>query len=94
MGYDSITDFQGPGAAVGDVIDLSAIDANPGTGADDPFVFNGTGALTSGTIRLLNSSWANNTMVQGLTTTGQYFHIWLLDGTTAAASYTAADFVL
>jgi Ca2+-binding RTX toxin-like protein len=94
-GYDYIQDFQGPGAAAGDVIDLSAIDADPNAPGDQAFTFAGTGALTGGAIRLANNSWGPHTMVQGMTKTGQYFHIWILDGTSAAAAaYAAADFVL
>jgi hypothetical protein len=94
-GYDYINDFQGPGATAGDRIDFSTFDADPSQPGFQSFVFNGTGALNGGTLKVADNSWGNHTMLQGMTKSGQYFHIWVLDGTTAAASaYTAADFIL
>jgi Ca2+-binding RTX toxin-like protein len=46
-GGDTIIDFAGGGAAGGDKVDLSAIDATPG-GSDDAFTFGGTSATAHG----------------------------------------------
>jgi Ca2+-binding RTX toxin-like protein len=44
---DLITDFQGDGLAVGDIIDLSGIDANAGVAGNQAFQFIGTAAFSA-----------------------------------------------
>jgi len=54
-GIDSIGEFDGAGVAGGDIIDLEAIDVQPG-GADDDFSFIGTSAFTAaGQLRAVGS---------------------------------------
>lgn len=93
-GYDYINGFDGPGKAAGDVIDLSGVDADPATAGIQAFEFVGTATLERGTISVMDHSWDNHTMVQGLTKDGAYFHIWINDGAAVSASqYTADDFL-
>lgn len=83
--------FDGAGAAAGDLIDLSAIDANLTVAGDQAFVFGGRSA---------GHLWAVD---RGTTTTilanvdsdpGADFRLDILDGGVLAAAYGAADFIL
>src|SRR5262245_36545125 len=44
---DLITDFEGDGLAMGDIIDLAALDANAGVGGNQTFSFIGTAAFSA-----------------------------------------------
>jgi hypothetical protein len=44
---DLITDFEGDGVALGDIIDLSVLDANAGVGGNQAFTFIGTAAFSA-----------------------------------------------
>ena len=63
---DVITDFQGAGAAGGDVIDVSGIDANTGVAADQAFTFIGTAAFTAaGQFHYVQDAINNLTILEG-----------------------------
>ena len=90
---DSITDFQAPGAPRGDLIDLSAIDADTTTGAvNEAFVF---GSTAKRGLSLFDNA-SGYTEVRLNTDGDASFEmvIYITDGGTLAASYTAADFLL
>src|SRR5215475_8948610 len=44
---DVITDFEGDGSAVGDIIDLLTLDANAGVAGNQAFTFIGTAAFSA-----------------------------------------------
>lgn len=83
--------FYNPGAAAGDRIDLSGIDANVTTGGNQAFLFGGT---SLGRLSLANSD--GNTLVRGNTDQDAAFEFALVieDGATRASAYTATDFIL
>lgn len=91
---DVIEDFEGIGAAPGDLIDLEEVDAVEG-GGDDPFEFIGTDPFTArGQLRVFNQ--AGNTVIAG-NTTGNLdadFEIVARDGDVTAAAWRRADFVV
>ena len=61
---DVIPDFNGVGAAVGDRIDLSTIDANTGVSGNQAFVFEGSGAIIGpGQVHVVASG--TDTLIQG-----------------------------
>ncbi len=84
--------FAGAGNAVGDRINLSAIDANESVAGNQAFIFGG--AATIGHLQCVTSG--SNTSVLGYTnaTAGADFQILIEDGAVTAVTYTAADFVL
>ncbi|HRO12491.1 calcium-binding protein [Amaricoccus sp.] len=89
---DGATAFQGVGVAGGDRIDLSGIDANAASGANEAFIFGGSGLRH---LSLVDSG--NNTIVRGNTDTDAAFEFQLVieDGAGIHASnYKAIDFVL
>ncbi|MFT3974566.1 MAG: hypothetical protein QM699_14270 [Amaricoccus sp.] len=88
---DTITDFQAPGAAAGDRIDLSAIDARADLAGDQAFVFGGTGA---GHLRVVEEGGRSIVLGNVDASAASELRIVLDDGGTAAAAYAAADFVL
>jgi Ca2+-binding RTX toxin-like protein len=63
---DLITDFEGAGVVGGDVIDLSAIDANAGVGGNQAFSFIG-GATFSGAGQLRVVQLGGDTFIQANT---------------------------
>ena len=90
-GADTITDFYGAGATIGDKIDVGGIDANTGIAGNQAFGWGGTGA---GRLRAVEED--GNTVVLGNTDADatMELRIVLADAAVRASSYTAADFVL
>lgn len=89
---DGAIAFQGAGAAAGDRIDLSAIDANSiGGGANDAFIWGGTGL---GRLSVVNDG--NVSVVRGNTDNDGTFELLIRieDGGVLAAAYNASDFIL
>ena len=89
---DIITDFQGDGPAVGDIINLAAIDANTGVAGDQAFQFIGTAAF-SGAGQLRYTLVGGDTIIQANTnsaTTTIEFELRL----TGSHTPTSADFIL
>ena len=88
---DTIVFFDAPGAGVGDLIDLSGIDANTLTAGNGAFTF---GSTATGGLSLV--SQGSSTLVRGNTDADAAFEFALLitDGATTHTSYTAADFIL
>ncbi|PJN94704.1 hypothetical protein CNY89_12925 [Amaricoccus sp. HAR-UPW-R2A-40] len=88
---DSATAFQGAGATVADVIDLSTIDANANAAGNQAFLFGGTGIG-----RISVSTSGTNSLVQGNTDSDSAFEFAVLieDGGTLASAYRASDFIL
>ena len=83
--------FDGAGAAAGDRIDLSAIDANTGVSGDQSFILGGTGRghlwlSSSGTDTILRGNIDGDAAAE--------FHLVIADGATLASAYTADDFIL
>ena len=93
---DIITDFAGVGNPVGDLIDVSAIDAVAG-GKDDAFSWIGTlafGSTTLGQLRAVQFD-ATTTIIQGHvggSATGSQFQIQV--NNTTASAFAASDFRL
>ena len=88
---DRITDFQRPGAAIGDRIDLSAIDANTTVAGDQAFLA-GTG---TGRGRAVEEN--GNTVIYGNTDNDADYELRIViaDGAVPASAYTAEhDFIL
>ncbi len=93
---DEALAHEGAGAATGDRIDPSAIDANTETkrerpGGNQAFLFDGTGR---GHVTLVDE--VANTVIHANTDGDAAFEFDLLiaDGAISARSYTAADFIL
>jgi hypothetical protein len=89
---DVIRGFEGAGGAGGDVIDLSAIDADPFAAGDQSFRF----GASDGTGRLTLRDQRGATIVAGdVDGDGRAdFRIAIEDGATRASAYAAADFIL
>lgn len=88
---DSAAAFQNPGNKVGDIIDVSAIDAIATSTGDQAFVFGGTGkghlwATNSGKFTLVRANVDNDAAPE--------FELAIDDGATVASAYTQADFWL
>jgi Ca2+-binding RTX toxin-like protein len=85
--------FSAPGAALGDRIDVSAIDASTAAGVQD-FVF-GT-ATGVGRLRAANDAASSDTLILGNTDSDatSEFVLRIEDGAVLASAYTAADFVV
>ena len=83
--------FEGAGAAAGDRIDLSAIDANTARAGDQAFSLGGTGVA-----RLSFVESGTDTIVRGNTDGDAAFEFQLVieDGAVRATAYTSADFLL
>lgn len=83
--------FEGAGAAGGDKIDLSAIDADEGVAGDQSFLFHS--GLTGG-VKLVNL--LGNTLVQCNTDADAAFELVILieDGAVRAGDYVRGDFIL
>ena len=88
---DTIVFFDAPGVGAGDVIDLSAIDADTLTTGNSAFTF---GSTATGGLSLARQG--TSTLVRGNTDADAAFEFAILitDGATAHTSYTAADFIL
>lgn len=83
--------FEGAGAAAGDRIDMSHIDANTTLGGQQGFVFGGTGKgrislVDSGTDTIVRANMDNDAAFE--------FQLAIHDGNVRANAYTAADFIL
>ncbi len=89
---DSAIAFEGAGAAAGDRIDVSVIDANTTLSGNQTFGFGTT--TTTGRVWLTNSG--TNTLVNfnNDADTAIDFQLVIEDGTTLASAYSAADFIL
>ncbi|EYD78202.1 hypothetical protein Rumeso_00224 [Rubellimicrobium mesophilum DSM 19309] len=90
--FDIIRGFNAAGAALGDLIDLLAIDAKEGVDGNQAFTF---GSMAQGGIEVTEVS-GGVTRVQGFTNAaaGADFQINIQDGAILASQYTAADFLL
>lgn len=89
---DTITEFDRPGARKGDLIDLSAIDANATTsGANEAFQF---GSVSIGGVSAIDQG--SDTLIRLNTDSDSDFEMFILisDGDVLASAYTASDFVL
>jgi Ca2+-binding RTX toxin-like protein len=94
-GRDVVLDFAGVGAAAGDRVDLSTIDANTGVGDNQAFAFKGTGAITgAGQVHVVASG--TNTLIQANTggTIAPELEILVKDGAATPAQWVAGDFIL
>lgn len=91
-GADGAAAFEGAGAAGGDRIDLSGIDANDFAAGNQSFSFGGTGTGQISVVELGNTS----TLVRANTDGDAAFEFELIieDGKVGASQYTAADFIL
>ncbi|MBL8660832.1 MAG: hypothetical protein JNM75_13885 [Rhodospirillales bacterium] len=93
---DVISDFVGVGAAAGDRIDLSTIDANTTKAGNQAFVFKGAAAFSgAGQVHVLASG--ANTLVQANTDANKAtaeMEILVKDGATTPGHWVAGDFIL
>ena len=94
LGLDLINGFDGAGAAAGDLIGLSLLDANTSADGDQAFVFNGTTAGGIGTVWLGTSGAETVVYVNNDGDAEADMTIRIADGGVLASQYTAADFVL
>ena len=87
---DAIRGFDGPGAAVGDLIDLSPLDASRSRGGDQDFILGGYAVG-----HLWITEIGSNTVVRGNTAgnTVPEFEMLIEDGGIRSTAYAAADFV-
>lgn len=88
---DGAPAFEGVGVAGGDLIDVSAIDADETTPGDQAFTFGGAGVGTISVVDL-----GSDTLVRGNTDADPDFEFELLiaDGGVLASAYRDVDFVL
>lgn len=88
---DTATAFQGAGAAAGDRIDLSDIDANVNNGGNQAFIWGGSGI---GHLSVVSSG--ANSIVHGNIDGDAAFEVEIVieDGGVLASAYRAADFIL
>lgn len=88
---DVIEGFDAPGRAAGDVIDLSAIDADTSRAGNQSFTF---GPAEVGRISVIEHD--GETLVRGDVDgdRGYEFAVLIRDGDTPASAYTADDFIL
>ena len=91
-GGDGGKSFDGAGAAAGDRIDVSGIDANAGAAGDQAFVWGSTGTGGISAVEMGNTA----TLVRANTDADAAFEFELVieDASTLASAYTAADFML
>lgn len=89
---DGAIAFEGAGAAAGDRIDLSKIDANSAVAGQQHFVFGTSTGI--GHIWLVTSG--TDTLIRGNTDTDSAveFELAIADGATGHTAYSAADFIL
>lgn len=83
--------FEGAGAAAGDRIDLSTIDANTTLGGNQAFVFGGTG---KGHVWCVNAGTTTEVFLNVDNDAAAEFQLNILDGGVLASAYKAADFIL
>ncbi|MBL8659323.1 MAG: hypothetical protein JNM75_06165 [Rhodospirillales bacterium] len=94
--HDTILDFAGVGAAVGDRIDLHQIDADVTKGGNQAFVFvSPTAVLKAGQLHVV-AGGGTDSLVQGEVDgkAGADFEILVRDGATKPGDWTAGDFIL
>ena len=91
-GGDGGKSFDGAGAAAGDRIDVSGIDANSAAAGNQAFAWGGTGTGRISATELGNTA----TLIRANTDTDAAFEFELVieDAGTKASAYTAADFIL
>ncbi len=91
-----IIDFTGVGAAAGDRIDSSGIDAKSAVAGDQAFSFIGTAAFSGVAGQLHAVASGTSTLIQGDVNGDKVadFEILVQDGTTLPGQWTAADFLL
>jgi Ca2+-binding RTX toxin-like protein len=89
---DLILGFDGPGTAVGDLIDLVAVDADSTTGGNQAFSFGSS--FDKGDLRARNDG--GDTVIEGNTDddADAEFSLRIEDGTADAGLYTLNDFIL
>ncbi len=94
--HDTILAFDGVGAAAGDQIVLSAIDANSILGGDQAFHFIGAGAFTGVAGQLHTIASGTNTLIQGDVNGDKVadFEILVQDGAVLPNQWVAGDFIL
>lgn len=90
-GSDTIQGFEGAGAATGDLIDLSGIDANGSAEGNQSFEFGGAGA---GQVRVVNGGGVSILLANTDADAAAELRIVIEDYGTRAAAYTADDFIL
>ncbi|HET9068591.1 MAG TPA: S8 family serine peptidase [Amaricoccus sp.] len=83
--------FGGAGVAGGDLIDLSAIDANPDLAGNQAFVFGGTG---KGHVRCASTGSATTVYANIDDDAAPEFRLDIFDGGVLASAYKAVDFIL
>ncbi|MBP7002239.1 sulfatase-like hydrolase/transferase [Amaricoccus sp.] len=89
---DVILGFDGRGSAAGDLIDLSALDADTRVDGNQAFRFGGTGG---GRIRLIDNAAGETEVLANVDGDPDVeFRIVIRDGSAPASAYTAADFAL
>ncbi len=88
---DIITDFANPGRAPGDVIDLSAIDADTRVAGNQEFSFKG---VSGGHVRFVNEGSHTVLLANTDGDAAAELRIVLWDGPRHAAAYTADDLIL
>ena len=88
---DVLVAFDAAGAAPGDQIDLSAIDANNQTSGNQTFQFGGSGI---GRVRVVNNGNNSEVLANTDTDSAAEVRIVIQDGSAQAGSYTANDLVL
>ena len=94
-GRDLIIGFDGLGAASGDLIDVSTIDARTGTSGNQAFIFMGTGAFTgSGQIRVVDNGSEVILQFNTNTNTSTVEMEIVVQGVLDPLTITAADFIL
>lgn len=85
--------FEAPGAGEGDLIDLSAIDANRGQDGDQAFVVDG--GRGAGRLWLVDGPAGSTIVLANVDgDAAPEIRIFLRDGATLAAAYSAEDFIL
>lgn len=90
---DGAAAFDGVGAAAGDVIDLSAIDANPYLAGNQAFRFSAT--LTTGTAQLTENARGDTVLMASTDNDAEAeIVIRIVDGAVRATQYAANDFIL
>lgn len=90
-GSDTVRGFDGAGAAAGDLIDLSGIDANAAAAGNQSFQFGGTGA---GQVRVANAGRFSVVLANTDDDAAAELRIVIEDYGVRAAAYTADDFIL
>lgn len=95
-GHDVVTAFDGIGAAAGDRIDVSGMDANPGVAGDQAFSFIGTAAFgnVAGQLHAVATNGGADSLLQGDINGDGVADFEILVKGTAAAAWVASDFIL